>query len=275
MRVAERWAADLQAWAIPDEILASAPESPFGFPAELFARRGRGSAGGQPTPTTTRAVEALPLGGSVLDVGVGGGATSLPLAERANEITGVDAQRDMLDAFTHAAASVGLKATGILGRWPDVEAEAPIVDIVVCGHVSYNVADLEPFLRALQEHARLRVVLELTERHPLSWMNDLWLTFHGMQRPERPTADDVVTLLTEMGISPGREDRLVTDDPAGNGFPTREDAIALVRRRLCLGGERDGEIAVALGDRLREREGLWSAGPSHRSVVTLWWDTDG
>jgi SAM-dependent methyltransferase len=274
MSVAERWAADLRAWAIPDEILSAAPESPFGFPAELFARRGWKAMGDASTPTARRALEALPKGGSVLDVGVGGGATSLPLAERASQITGVDAQQDMLDAFMGVAADVGVNAAGVLGRWPDIQADAPAADVVVCGHVAYNVADLRAFVRALHEHARRRVVLELTEHHPLSWMNDLWLTFHGLRRPERPTASDTLDLLAEMGIIAGREDRLVTSDPAGNGFARREDAIALARRRLCLGAERDGEIAFALGDRLHEREGLWNAGPSRRSVVTLWWDTD-
>jgi SAM-dependent methyltransferase len=275
MNAAESWATALRSWTIPQEILAGAPESPFGFPSELFRRRGEQAATGSPTPTTRRALEALPEGGTVLDVGAGGGATSLPLAARATEIVGVDEQADMLGIFVHTAEAADVKARGVQGRWPDVEAEAPTADVVVCGHVAYNVADLPPFVRALDHHARHRVVLALTERHPLVWMNDLWLSFHGVRRPDRPGADDAVRLLVEMGITPEREEHRSDDDAAGNGFASREDAIALVRRRLCLGAERDGDRAVALGDRLRERNGLWSAAPSHRSVVTLWWDTEG
>jgi SAM-dependent methyltransferase len=275
MNAAERWAAALGSWAIPEEILVAAPESPFGFPSELFRRRGEEAATGAPTPTTRRALEALPERGTVLDVGAGGGATSLPLAVRAGEIVGVDGQEDMLGIFVHTAESADVKARGVLGRWPDVEEETPTADVVVCGHVAYNVADLPPFVRALDDHARHRVVLELTERHPLVWMNDLWLSFHGVRRPEGPSADDAVRLLVEMGITPEREELRSNEDVAGNGFASREDAIALVRRRLCLAAERDGDLAVALGDRLGERNGLWSAGPSHRNVVTLWWDTEG
>ena len=273
MNAAEAWASGLRSWAIPEEILAAAPESPYGFPADLFRRRGEEARGGPATPTTQRALEALPEAGSVLDVGVGGGGTSLPLVGRASEVTGVDSQGDMLVAFVATAERAGVRAATVAGRWPDVKDEAPFADVVVCGHVAYNVADLEPFVRALHEHARLRVVLELTDRHPLVWMNDLWLAFHGVRRPEGPSADDAVALLAEMGIVANREDLPLADDPAGNGFPAREDAIALVRRRLCLGSERDGDIAIALGDRLHDREGLWTAGPPHRSVVTLWWDT--
>ena len=80
MRAADRWREQLAAWAIPDAMLAAAPESPYGFATECFRRRGEAVADPESTPTTRRALEALPEGGSVLDVGVGGGGTSIPLA---------------------------------------------------------------------------------------------------------------------------------------------------------------------------------------------------
>ena len=55
------WAEALEAWAIPQPILDAVPDSPYGFPAELFARRGHRSMHGRdaPTPTTSRALKAL------------------------------------------------------------------------------------------------------------------------------------------------------------------------------------------------------------------------
>ncbi len=52
----------------------------------------------------------------------------------------------------------------------------------------------------------------------------------------------------------------------------KAEAVAPVRRRPCLAPDRDPKAEEALGDRLREHDGLWSAGPDRRVVVTLWWD---
>src|SRR5947199_7468129 len=101
-------------------------------------------------------------------------------------------------------------------------------------------------------------------------MNHLWLRFHGLGRPSRPTADDAFEALGELGLSPRREDNHLP--PVSSGFGRREDAIAFVRRRLCLPAGRDEEIAKALGDRLALRDGVWSAGPGRQAVVTIWWD---
>ncbi|MEO8293292.1 MAG: methyltransferase domain-containing protein [Actinomycetota bacterium] len=275
MNALELWRAQLEAWRIPAPILAAAPEPPWGFPAELF--RSRAASAIEPdreqTPTTRRAAEALPQGGSVLDVGCGGGATSLPLASRAGRLVGLDGQDDMLPSFAQAAESAGVAARTVCASWPDGADEVEPADVVVCGHVLYNVADAGPFLAALGTHARHRVVLELTAGHPLAWMNDLWERFHGLRRPQGPTADNALAAMEETGVAPHREDRRAAEDhPAGGGFERREGAIALVRRRLCLPETRDHEIEAALGTRLREHEGRWSAGPEEQQIVTIWWD---
>jgi precorrin-6B methylase 2 len=270
---AGRWRDALRAWAIPEEVLAAAPESPYGFPAESFRRRAERAAEADPTPTTMRALEALPERGVVLDVGVGSGATSLPLAARASRIVGVDESEGMLASFSAAVAASKVDAVAVKGSWPEIAPEVGRADVVVSGHVLYNVQDLPPFVGELTAHARHRVVVELTERHPLAWMHDLWRRFHDLPRPDGPTADDAEAVLREMGIVVQRLDRVV--EATAGGFERREDAIALTRRRLCLTPDRDPEVAEALGDRLMQLDGLWSAGPQAQSIVTQWWDGAG
>jgi hypothetical protein len=89
-----------------------------------------------------------------------------------------------------------------------------------------------------------------------------------LERPRGPTAGDALAALAELGI------RAATQEHPADvhaGFERREDAVALIRRRLCLSASRDPEVAEALGDRLSHREDRWSAGLAE-SLVTLWWD---
>jgi SAM-dependent methyltransferase len=264
-----RWRAQLEAWAIPEEILAAAPESPWGFPVGLFrARAERAGAGGRPTPSNREAARWLPPGGGVLDVGAGGGAASLPLAGVAGRVVAVDESSAMVEAFLAAAAGAGLRAEGVQGRWPQVAGRVGPADVVVCHHVLYNVADLAPFAAALTDHARRRVVVELTDRHPLVGLAPLWRRFHGLERPSGPTAGDAAAALRALGLDLRRQD-WESDDRLG--FDRFEELVAFTRRRLCLPADRDAEVAEALLEAgTHEVGGVWvGAGP--RRVSTLSW----
>lgn len=271
MSALDRWSSALESWAVPDEIIASAPESPWGFPPGLFAQRAASALQRGLSPANSRALEVLPEGGTVLDVGVGGGAGSLPLAGRAGRLTGVDSSQSMLDSFAEAASRRNVAVATVLGTWPEAAASVGPADVVICHHVFYNAADLGPFVRALSDKAICRVVVEMTPEHPLAWMNDLWERFHGLSRPNGPTYLDAVGAVAELGYNVNHQ--LASGPPVTSGFAGRRDAIALVRKRVCLRPEQDEELAQALGDRLSERDGLWTASPPEHQLATLWWDT--
>jgi SAM-dependent methyltransferase len=255
---AAEWSAALAALAIPDHILESAPESPYGFPTRLFERVARHTLEQPATPSRERAREALDGGGMVLDVGVGGGAASLPLAPPATSITGVDQSARMLEMFARTATERGLRHREVEGSWPEVAASVDDADVVVCHHVFYNAPELEGFARALTHKARRRVVVELTARHPMCELNDLWRHFHGLDRPEGPDAKAAIAVLREMGIEPATA-RWQRPSLWRDHAPER---VAFVRKRLCLGPDRDVEIAELLGAR--------DASPNE--LVTLWWE---
>lgn len=263
---ARRWRELLAAWAIEPEILAAAPESPWGFPAALWAARERDDAA-TPSRTVAAAHEALPPGGSVLDLGCGGGAGSAPLADVAATLVGVDAQTDMLPAYETAARAVAT-ATGrrvsvrtVEGRWPEAAGSvgADRYDVVVAANVAYDVADLAPFVLAAQSAARRRVVLEVAVAHPQVGLAPLWRRFHGVERPSGPRVADLVAVLAELGIRPvvWRWDR----PPLARGVDPAVYA-AWVRRRLCLPLDREPEVAAALAERPA----------ADVPVATVWWD---
>ncbi|HEU4488944.1 MAG TPA: class I SAM-dependent methyltransferase [Actinomycetota bacterium] len=251
----QRWAAQLEAWAIPQAILDNAPESPWGFPPSLFAFSEQ-----EETLTHRRALEGLPRSGSVLDVGAGGGATSLALARRAAWIVAVDESEAMLESFAREAERLGVGHEEILGSWPEVSPRTPHADVVVCGNVFYNAPLLAPFALALGRHARVRVVAEVTARHPQVALNDFWRHFHGLDRPAGPRCEDALEVLVEAGID-ARLERWRR--PLPDRSQTRQDLVAFVRRRLCLHSERDPEIDELLGERAVLQPG---------DMTTLWWD---
>jgi hypothetical protein len=266
----EEWRDAMREWALPDAILAAAPESPWGLPIEPFRTRAERAVKGELTFSNRRALDALPASGTVLDVGVGAGAASLPLYPRCELITGVDSSTESVTEFRRQARRVGLKARTVKGVWPAVQRRAPVADVVVCNHVAYNVGDLAPFVLALGAHARRRVVMEVTSQHPTAWMADLWLHFYDLDRPTRPDADDAVSLIRGLGLSV-RHRSAIRPRGAG-GFLRRENAVAWIRRRLCLEAARDPEVAAVLGDRLVREDGLWSVRPPDQPLVTIWWD---
>lgn len=252
-----RWRQAVEGWLVPDAVREAGPEPQATLEPSAFRWRPDEDARQRVRPSRLRALEALPAGGSVLDVGVGGGASSLGLVPRAGLITGVDPIEGMLDAFRDSAEQAGVTVRRVLGRWPDVADQVESADVAVCHHAIYGVAEIEPFLAALTAAARCRVVIEVSAHPPLIGINPLWKAFHGLERADRLVADDAEAVLVAMGLAVQRED-VVLHHPTRAVTPER---VAFVRRRLCVGPERDAEIADFLGSRP----------PEEQRVVALWW----
>jgi SAM-dependent methyltransferase len=258
----ERWAQMLSGWAIPQDLIAAAAESPYFFDPVVFTDAAD-EAVQRPddTPSDRTARDALSVGGAVLDVGVGAGAASLRLG--AGHVVGVDPSRVLLDAFAERAGRIGVDHTEIEGAWPDVATQTPIAEVAVCHHVVYNVADLAAFAQALTDHASGRVVIELTAVHPMTWLTPYWRSLHGIDQPERPTADDAVDVLQELGLAVNLERWRRPIQMIGE---TGNQQLNRIARRLCLGPSRHDELR-----RLLEN----IPPPVGREVVTLWWPGGG
>lgn len=248
-----KWAQALSEWAIPKEIVDAASENPWIHPPVLFQVPERI----ENTFSHACAAEALPIGGSVLDVGCGGGMAAFALSPA--HVIGVDHQGEMLEMFSANASSRGISAEVFAGFWPAVAGQVPKADVVVSHHVAYNVSDIVPFLQALNNHAKNRVVIEIPTHHPLTNMSNAWEYFWNLVRPTSPSAMDLVAVLKEIGI------RAHWHIWAG---PMRESAdidqeSEFLRIRLCLPPERLGEVK----DFLREHPIL-----RQRELATIWWD---
>lgn len=254
---AGRWAAGLARWRIPDEVATAPP--PQGFPVQRFADIADLSVT-LDSPSRRIATAVLPEGGSVLDVGCGAGAGSLPLVPPAGEVIGVDVEVGMLDAFVPRVRRRGAAVTAVLAPWPEAARHVPTVDVVVSHHLVYAVADLAAFAHTLTRRARRRVVLHCGVRHPLTWTGPFWQAIHGIERPDGPDLAAAAAVLTEAGIEVTVE-RSSQHDP----LPPEPLAqqLAFLRRRLRIGPDRDDELRRLLAAHPR---------PQRRDDATLWWD---
>ena len=252
---AEQWKSDLALWAIPQEILDQAVEKPWIHPPALFEI----PAVIKDSLSHQRAREAMPTGGSVLDIGCGGGVATFAITPPAAHAIGVDEQEEMLDLYTSNATKYAVTSETVLGQWPAVADVTPVADVVTVHHVVFNVGEIAPFLAALNSHARKRVVIEAPVVHPMTNMSDGWKHFWNLIRPAVPVAGDLVNVLEEMGIKATIEyfeSEILLDKKVdgANGF---------IRRRLCLPEERQGEIDAFLADNPR---------PDRRQLAVIWWD---
>jgi len=254
---ADHWATSLRQWGIPAHILESAPQSPWIHPVENFRPTGDLFVD---TPSRLRALEVLPEGGSVLDVGCGGGRAAFGLTPPAATIVGVDHQQVMLDLVVDEAHQRGVEALTVLGDWPDVAGQTPVCDVVVCHHVFYNVADLGPFAAALTDKARRRVVVEMPRQHPLASLSAAWLHFWDLVRPTSPTADDALAVLVEQGLDAHLEPFEIAAPATAR--PVTDLDVEHTRIRLCLPADRDTDV----------RTFLEAQPPAGRSLATVWWD---
>lgn len=254
---AKHWASSLREWGIPAHILEVAPQSPWIHPVENFRPSGDLAVA---TPSRLRALEVLTSGGSVLDVGCGGGRAAFGLTPPATDVVGVDHQQVMLDVLADEGRQRGVTVRTVLGDWPDVADQTPTCDVVVCHHVFYNVQDLVPFVAALTDRARRRIVVEMPQQHPLASLSDAWLHFWGLVRPTSPTAHDAAAVLAEMGIDVHLETFEVP--PPHTPRPITDLDVEHTRIRLCLPADRDADV----------RTFLEAQPPVGRSLAALWWD---
>ncbi|MYW05247.1 class I SAM-dependent methyltransferase, partial [Streptomyces sp. SID3343] len=187
----DAWDAMVAAWRMPGD-------------AEVAAGSGAGPGAGAPgeTPSQRWAREALPPGGTVLDVGCGAGAASLPLADRAGRIVGIDADPSRTAAFEVRAKTLDVEHETVVGVWPEVAPQVPVADVVVCHHVLYHALGLEAFVTALTRHARERVVVELLVAHPHAWLRPVWGELGGDPDPgPAPGVADALAAFAALGMN--------------------------------------------------------------------------
>lgn len=252
---AQLWREKLQLWAIPQEIIDQAETSPWIHPPMIFQIPENFVM----NPSHERALEAMPEGGSVLDIGSGGGIGAFALTGKISKALAVDHQQEMLDMFAENARVRNIESSLHLGMWPAIADEVEIADVVVVHHVAYNVQEIIPFIKACDAHARKRVVFEIPQTHPLTSMNAAWKRFWNLDRPTGPFPEDLMAVFKEMGI----DAHLQLWEGEFRMERETDESMNDRRIRLCLPKSRQSEVTEFFSS---------NKIPATRPLATIWWD---
>lgn len=177
-----------------------------------------------------------------LDVGAGGGRYSLGVARVVNRVIAVEPSEAMRAVFRETADEFGIDNAELRDvRWPPPDPAAFRADVAFISHVGYDVAEIGPFLDALEASASRTCAALLMSPSPIATFAPLWPDLHGEPQAELPGLREFMALLLARGALP--EMQLVTTHSWR--FDSRADAEAAALRRLWLAPE------GAKADRLR------------------------
>jgi hypothetical protein len=111
--------------------------------------------------------------------------------------------------------------------------------------------------------------VETAQRHPLTELNPFWRRFHGIARPDGPTADDLLAALRSLDIQPwvSRWRR-----PPEAEYASFADLVDVVRRRLCLPRDAAARVDAALRESGVDPARPPDLGSSGRDLVMLAWE---
>lgn len=206
---------------------------------------------------------------TVLDVGAGAGRYTLPLAGLARRVIAVEPSPGLRGHLEERLVTAGLTNVEVIAAdW--LGAPERGADLVLCSHVVYAIAEIEPFLRKLDREAQRSVVMACRVgqfRGPA----ELWLELYGTERVPEPTFIELYNVLYQLGLV--AEVRL-------NRFTSRwvythpDEAVAEQRDRLLIqpGSPLETQLQHALQRRLiQQPDGLWTwPSPPTQAAILSW-----
>ena len=210
---------------------------------------------------------------TLLDVGGGAGRFALPLALHCRHVTVVEPSESMLQELRETAQQSGIENLSIEeAGWEDAEVES--ADVVLYSHVVYGVADIAPFVRKLQAHARDLVLIPMFMGSPQAGVSAFWGHVHGEDRVDLPALPEFLQVLWELEIYPDLE---MVETTPGQTFESREKAIEQLRRRLYVvgGTEQERSLKTAAADLLVDTaDGVAVRGAKPRRLGIISWRPD-
>lgn len=211
-----------------------------------------------------------------LDIGAGYGRTTLPLARHVRRITAVDPSPGLTRMIRENIALHGVTNIDVLeaDAWPPT-ASPGVHDACIAVNVVNFVADIGPFLDAMEAHARTRCVIVATELGT-AWqpVEPVFEELHGERFIRQPALREILGLLSARR----RRFDVATqpfDPPWGLSGEPLEVAHARVRSHYLVreGSEKDARLRDLLAEHFGIGNGLVQMPPPMgRFTATIAWE---
>jgi CTP:molybdopterin cytidylyltransferase MocA len=186
-------------------------------------------------PALTSLLALVRPGDTWLDIGAGAGRYALPIAlavaPSGGEVIALDPSAGMLAGLHEIAAQHEISnIRTVEARWPPADADVTpyAADVTLIAHVSYDIAEIGPFMRSMESAARRLCVAVLMERQPSSIADVCWPPVWGEARVPLPALPEFVELLRARGRTPAIE-RLEREP---RRFASRAELEGFLRRQL-------------------------------------------
>ena len=163
----------------------------------------------EPEPQLSAALRYIEPDDEILEIGGGAGRIGLPMALQAKSLTNVEPSAAMREQFAIAISEHGISnASAVASAWPP---SGPVsADVVLTVDVTYFITDIEPFIRAMHESARRRVLILTWTVPPPNVNAELYRIAFGESQAPSPGFRELLPVIWDLGIVP---DVHVLDQP--------------------------------------------------------------
>ncbi len=192
----------------------------------------------------------------VLDIGAGGGRYALPLALVAREVVAIEPSDAMRRVLAEGMAESDIRNIRALsGRWPEVAGEMT-GDVALMSHIGYDVADIGPFLDAMDGAARRARIAVLLSQPPPTEADRFWPLINGVERAALPSLPEFLSVL----LARGRLFEVHLVDRSPQTYQQPDQALAWLRQQLWTapGSQKDTLLERLARERLQERDGRFA-----------------
>ena len=206
---------------------------------------------------------------TVLDVGAGVGALTVPLAKRVQQVTALEPSASMVNALQASLARNHLhNVTCLKTAWADARLSPH--DLVLVANVAPIFEDLLAFLTAAEPLARQAIALVQNVGAGVEkfYFGELYPLLLGRPYPERHDYLHTVTLLHGLGIYANVQ---IVSYRFDQPFATLQEAVDFWTQRMGLAGaEQDGKLREFLQIRLQPAGSGLIAPMRRKSAVITW-----